>query len=386
MSPEPLVKPLSHANRTWVFWILLTVFFIAVPAFVFYAIGYRVDLASENNITTVGGLYIGADADDVLMFVDEKPVVNMRIFQRAAYIQNLEMGIHRIHVQKDGLQTWVKELPVYAHIVTEAQAFNLPLVSQIRYIPEWLNKTGLPILISENATTTASVFPNAEVTNTVIATSSQITREYLQNTEHEYVVSLFESATIDATTESRRAIDVFQPDFSFREPVSQSATASVATTTKITRTVVLYEDDGEVYARWIGSDRSVPYYYCITFTNPDRTTLEYGEHVYESIVEQFGNTHNLSGVDTDPTRVCRDTIRVDRDGQNVTWFDFLPNSTHHVLMLLEDGLYVVEIDDRAWQNVQLLYQGEDLEVRVDGGQIYVFDGEYYFEVFTEIAS
>jgi hypothetical protein len=55
-------------------------------------------------------------------------------------------------------------------------------------------------------------------------------------------------------------------------------------------------------------------------------------------------------------------------------------------MHLSDGLYAVEVDDRAWQNTQLLYPGTDIHVVQDGGRIYVQDGEYYLEVFTEIAS
>jgi hypothetical protein len=71
--------------------------------------------------------------------------------------------------------------------------------------------------------------------------------------------------------------------------------------------------------------------------------------------------------------------------QTVKWFDFMPDNENLVLMLLDDGLFVIEADDRAWQNTQLLYPGKDLEVLLDGGRIFVKDGDYYLEVFTEIA-
>ena len=83
-------------------------------------------------------------------------------------------------------------------------------------------------------------------------------------------------------------------------------------------------------------------------------------------------------------RVCRIDIRIDRKWQEVIWFDFLPNRSDLVLMLLEDGLYVVEIDDRSWQNVQLLYPGTDLVVLLDAGRVMVKDGEYILEVFTDL--
>ena len=68
------------------------------------------------------------------------------------------------------------------------------------------------------------------------------------------------------------------------------------------------------------------------------------------------------------------------------WFDYFPDSTDLILMHLEDGLYVVEVDDRAWQNTQPLYLGSNLEVIQDGGRIFVHDGTFYLEVFTELSS
>jgi hypothetical protein len=62
----------------------------------------------------------------------------------------------------------------------------------------------------------------------------------------------------------------------------------------------------------------------------------------------------------------------------------MPDSRDHVLMHLSDGIYVVEIDDRAWQNTQLLYPGQNLTLLIDSGRILVQDGDTMFEVFTEL--
>lgn len=350
-----------------------------MPVFVFYAMGYRIDLSKEGNIVTVGGMYITAGAEDVDIFVDEEPVQNMRIFRNAAYIQNLGRGTHRVHVQREGLQTWVKELPVYPHIVTEAQSFNMPTVPQVRVISEWLTEAGTPVLIVGRGEDRPFQF--ASTTNTFTATSSPRTAAYVENTEYEYVSSLFAEDGLQQHA-SQNTLQVFQQDFTFGE---QSATTT-ATTTKIMRDIHLYGDGDEVYAAWMGQERSVPYYYCLTFMSATSTAAAYGEHVYESLVEQVSTTTSLTDPEAVGARFCRDTIRIDRLDQEVRWFDFLPSSMHHVLMLLEDGLYVVEIDDRSWQNTQLLYPGEGLEVRVDSGRIYVFDGERYFEVFTTLQS
>jgi hypothetical protein len=55
-------------------------------------------------------------------------------------------------------------------------------------------------------------------------------------------------------------------------------------------------------------------------------------------------------------------------------------------MLLQDGLYVVEVDDRAWQNTQAVYPGTKLDAIVDGGRIYVKDRGHLIEVLTVLPS
>jgi hypothetical protein len=62
----------------------------------------------------------------------------------------------------------------------------------------------------------------------------------------------------------------------------------------------------------------------------------------------------------------------------------MPDDPNLVLLQLDDGLYVVEIDDRSWQNTQLLYPGRELAVVIDGGRIYASSTEGVVEVLTEI--
>jgi hypothetical protein len=147
----------------------------------------------------------------------------------------------------------------------------------------------------------------------------------------------------------------------------------------------LFEEEGEVYATWLGRTNEVPYYFCVNYQAASSTVSQYGEHVYEGVANVLATmpiteTQDISG------RICREQIRIDRKGMEVKYFDFFPDSTDLVLMLLKDGLYVTEIDDRAWQNVQLLYPGEDIDVRVSGGRIYIKDDGYLLEVLTELAT
>jgi len=380
MTPPEEMKPLSQRKRRFIFLLSLLLFIITVPFSVFYAIGYRFDFSDDiRNIKSVGGMYVRNDTNNTDMYVNNQPVRDMRVFQRAAYIQNLEAGIHRIHVQGEHVQTWVKQLPVYAHFVTEVSSFNMPRVPQVRLITEWTDpSTGASVVLDQAATST---FAFASVTAPVIVAPATIATSTLTaNAEFDYVQSL-----VASSTEQRVLLQNAQSEsgrFLFGSEIASSSVFSlVGTTTTTWRNFTLREHKGEVYMHYSGASNDTPYYYCVLYSGKVRTSLEYGEHVYESLRTQFPDLSLLLG-----SRICRDTIRIDRLNQEVLWFGFFPNSSDIVLMHLQDGLYAVEVDDRSWQNTQLLYPGSDFHVAQDGGRIYIQDGEHLLEIYTEIAS
>lgn len=386
MSPTPLetpqVQPLPRAHRRFVFVLSAFLFLTLVPLLVFYAIGYRFDFSNGGiqNIMSVGGMYINTDAENVSIYINDAPVEDLRIFQRAAYIQNLESGQHRVHVQGPGVQTWVKELPVFAHFVTEAAAFNMPVVPQVRLVTAFQTLDGAAVVES---TSTAPLVTGSSTQRFFVATSTTATSTFVANLEYTYLSRRFAS-----TTEERSLLQGIQ-EFA-AEPFSFSERMPVAPTTTATTTVrlgdmELRERDGEVYAHWNGEERSIPYYFCV---NPiaSSSAAVYGAHITAQLYAGASSSVEATSapIFSAPNRLCRSEIRIDRKWQNVLWFNFLPQSRDHVLMHLEDGLYVVEIDDRAWQNTQPLYRGRNLTVLLDGNRIFLFDGTNYFEVFTEL--
>lgn len=380
MTPTVEMKPLSQKKRRFVFLLSILLFVIAVPFSVFYAIGYRFDFSDDiTNIKSVGGMYVRNDTEDTEMFINGEPVKDMRVFQRAAYIQNLEAGMHRIHVQGEAVQTWVKELPVYAHFVTEVSSFNMPLVPHIRVVSQWIDPTTNASVLFDG--TARSSFAFASVTAPVVFVSATTsTSTLIENAEYAYVQSLLASSTEQRTLlqNARRQAN----RFTFGSELPALDTTMLAATTTVTwRDFTLYENNGEVHMRYTGALEDLPYYYCVLYSGKTRTSAEYGKHVYEALREQVSELPLLLG-----SRACRTDIRIDRLNQEVKWFGFFPNSTDIVLMHLHDGLYAIEVDDRAWQNTQLLYPGEDIQVVQDGGRIYVQDGVHLVEVYTEIAS
>lgn len=382
-TPSPEVQPLPHTHRRIVFIVSLLVFVMAVPTFVFYAVGYRFDFSGEvRSIKSVGGMYISADAQETDIFIDDEPVEDMRIFQRAAYIQNLAAGVHRVHVQGEGVHTWVKELPVFAHFVTEASSFNMPVVPQVRLLTEYQNTDGRAVLTAPTSTSPL-VFASSSQ-EFFVATSTATSTLYDVNPEYTYIANRFASSTEEKLLMEAQEV-AQRKTFQFSD---EAVATTSATTTKTYRDTILYELEGEVYIDWVGQFDAVPYYYCVRFGTASTTETFYGEHVVENVVAQvqaaFTNEELMTESEMEGERWCRTTIKIDNLRKEVEWFDYYPNSIDLVLMQLSDGLYVVEVDDRSWQNTQLLYPGEDIKVIKDGDSIFVQDGTYFLEVFTEL--
>lgn len=382
MTPVIEVQGLPQRKRRLIFIVAIISFFIAVPVSVFYAIGYRFDFTGQiTSIKSVGGMYVRNDTQNTEMFINNEPVVDMRVFQKASYIQNLEAGLHRVHIQGKDVQTWVKELPVYAHFVTEVSSFNMPLVPQVRVLTQWTDGSTGKGIVFDFATSTKLSF--ASSSTDLLYSSTTATSTFVSNAEYLYIKSLFASST-----ELKGALDAQKkstPKKPFSFDVSTSTNPTVkATTTKSWRDFTLFEQNEDVFISWKGNQNDIPYYYCVNYENESKTISQYGQHIYSSLLASVASSSDL--VKKEGERICRDTIRIDRLNKKVAWFDFFPDSTDLILMQLEDGLYVVEVDDRAWQNTQQLYPGRNLEVIQDGGRIFVHDGAYYLEVFTELSS
>jgi hypothetical protein len=378
MPKEPTVAPLSLRRRRFVFLFFLLIFLVSIPVLWFYTTGYRFSFGpnSDSPIVGVGGIYISTDTEDVEFFIDEAQVTNYRLFRKAAYIQNISEGIHKVHVQGEGLQTWTKALPVHPHIVTEVFAFTTPKTPRISLLTEYTDASGTPVVRFAKGKVVTNLFPFATSTTMYIATTSNATTSLITSGEYPLVEVLFATTTQPLSRtpilRDRKALE----------------TLSTATTTKISQNMKLAEVNGEIQASWVGDEQNRPYYFCVQNFSASNTPLMYGEHVNKDLLDERDTQNSISrGIEelvtsTSGKRVCRDSIRIDRKGKEVRWFDFLPENNNLVVLLLDDGIYVVEVDDRAWQNTQLLYPGNNLEMRIDGSRIFVHDRDYFLEVFT----
>lgn len=378
---EPQIKNLTYQRRQRFFWLLVVIFVLALPSLIFYTTGYRLSFENEEtSIVTTGGMYITTDNLEVDVYLDEEQIERPRLFRSAYYIQNITAGQHRVVVQRPDLHTWVKDLPVDPYLVTEVAAFNMPITPQVRPITEYIDAAGNLVVFTD--ATTTELFGQATVTVPFVIATSSATTSYFANEEFTFIESLFGTTS----TSTRSVLVRFLTDMD-RFRFATTTVDEVATTTveelPIERgNMRLLERNGELFARWTGPVPSIPYYFCVLDRGATTTAARYGEHVASEIDRLRVSTTTPLIVDGE--RVCRPEIKLDRLRKDVYLFDFFPNSNDLVVLHLEDGVYVTEIDDRAWQNTQLLYPGENLRVVVENDSIYLKEGDDYFELITEI--
>lgn len=370
------VQPLPYKKRRRTFGLLVVVFLASLPFLYLYATGYRYDFGTPTNLISTGGMYVAVDQTGTEIYIDDELVRETRTFRKAFYAQSLDIKTHKVHVQKDGYHTWVKELPVLKHLVTEAEAFNLPLVPNVRVIAEWQTATGSMVV--------QNPLMHASSTNPILATTTKSTKMFLPN--QEYTLRMHQFGTTSTSTKKETTAQQIRELFT--DTGSSTKDSDIhATSTLENGGVKLYEAGDDLYATWVGPFEQMPYYYCADdfprYSTTSDSVREAREEVTRGIVKPVPvqTEFVMHPIQTIPKDVvCDPTIRIDRKWQKIRDFDFFPASNDLVVVVLEDGIYVVEIDDRSWQNVQPLMLGNNLSMYIENGNIFVYDGVLIYQI------
>lgn len=381
------LSPLARRHRSVFFYLLVLIFVLSVPVFVFYASGYRYTVgADELRVQMTGGMYIGTQDDDSVIDINGSPVQHTRFFRQATYVQGLSAGMHEVVVYGNGLQTWSKTLPVYPQMVTEFFTFTLPEVPQVRPITPLQTNDGT-MVFRNHTTATSSPFHRASSSVPVTYSTSSSPLPYAANPEYQFLRELF--AEERALRPEPEVYQDTKPHFRFASTTPTVANdATVATSAQATSTVQqnnvrLERRAEEVYAVYTGPFRTIPHYYCVPEATTATTAKHYGQHVADAVsLATTTATTTLQQRGTWHMQICRSEIRIDRKWQEVKYFDFVPGMPDLVLMHLEDGIYVTEVDDRGWQNHQVLYPHGDVFVLVHNGQILIEHDGYFAELFV----
>lgn len=325
------MKPLSRKIRILSLILMFFIFIIVGPMLLISAMGYKFDqLEDVFTIVKTGGIYIQSDVSGIDVHVDGEFVKKNGLFLRNILVEELEPDtIHSLVVEKSGLHTWKKELPVYESLVTEVSLMMLPTEIEDRKIYQYINMDNID---------TVEILDQ---------------KDLLVNEEYEELLKLFDSeAEVEDLvednnifdTESLKDIDVVAkevPEYFTELGVSDPEELENLITVG---NEVSWLEDGDVVINWIGTETTTPYYYCLTKDE------------------------------------CRTKITLDWEDE-ILGFDFFPGRNDILIVSVDSGIYAVEVDDRSERNIQPIYLGEDLRwIKTYRDRIVVKDGDVFHEL------
>jgi len=154
------------------------------------------------------------------------------------------------------------------------------------------------------------------------------------NPEYAKIMELFEEAAAEET----------DPEGAVETAIATSTDENPSPSFLATRGHTgLWQDDTRVMASWLKDERSLPNYFC-------------------------------------RDDVCEETVTVFNSVAPVKNIDFYPGREDIVLIAIQNGIYVIEIDARKFQNFQPVYKGVDPYFAVSGSTLYIKDTGNLFKL------
>jgi len=347
------MKPLSKKARLGSGIFLGIIFVILAPIILANSFGYHFDkLEDVFTLVKSGGIYVASDVSGVEIYVNGEYFKDSGLFIRNTLVQDLDPDeIHEITAQKEGRNDWVKTLPVYESLVTESRVLMLPVNIDTVEIYPFVDELGV-------GTTTVT---------TALKKNTELDAEFLvdgyvpSNILYRDLVNLFTDGDSDAYSKTTSLISE-----DLQTPLVDEIDNSTATTSAKNipehftdlgienpddlKNLIELKDqvawivDGNIILNWIDKKNNPPYYYCL---------------------------NNLD---------CRDRIILDWESEIIS-FDFLPGREDVFVVLIANGIYAVEVDDRSERNIQEIYIEENLDfIKNSDNEFFVKDGFVFHEV------
>lgn len=194
-----------------------------------------------------------------------------------------------------------------------------PWTKDLTVFPQTVTE-GYPFLLPEKPTITEVLQYPEEKSTTATNTKSIIKTTRKETAEYITVTNLFKPITVTATS-----------------------TATSTGQLKLQRKLSVENKKGILSVMWTGEKDATPHYFC-------------------------------------ENEVCKNEIKIENKNPILS-FDFFPGRDDLIIFGTKEGIYVSEIDDRSKQNVDTILFGQNLDVRVFGGDtIYIKNGKQYFAV------
>jgi len=110
---------LTRGLRRRIFYALVALFCVVGIGVVFYAEGFRVNLATFQT-ETVGAIFVRSFPSDAKIFLDDKPIPNKTGFlSQGTFITNLTPGTYSLALTRDGFSDWHETAVVSSSLITE---------------------------------------------------------------------------------------------------------------------------------------------------------------------------------------------------------------------------------------------------------------------------
>ena len=127
------MQPLSKRRRRTYLYGLIAVFVVCLPLVMFYANGYRF----KNGIGFVrtGSIIISVSESNAMVSLDGVEIGTSGFLRHNFYVDNLTPGAYQVLVTREGDHPWHRTVLVEQELVTDAQAFLIPVeITSVRLV------------------------------------------------------------------------------------------------------------------------------------------------------------------------------------------------------------------------------------------------------------
>jgi hypothetical protein len=247
---------------------------------------------------------------------------------------------HVIEVRKDGYHGWIKKLPVVESMVVEARVLMIPLEISTNPVYPFYDVNNLGTTTDEEEFLINKRFFDLEILFGLASSTNENSLTQLLSNQIEIAKN---QSVIDANlkntnaTSSTTTLDI--PDYFVDLGILNPKELENLVTLN---NEIAWLSEGNIIMHWVGKDGEEPFYYC-----------------------------NFEG--------CKQSFELDWE-EEILRFDFMPGRGDVWVVLNQAGLWAVEIDDRSTRNIQPIYQGENLDFRIDSNRIFVLDAGIFYEL------
>lgn len=307
------MNPLTTKQRSRSFLLLVLIFIIIAPLILLYSFGYRLD--SSYTLQKTGGVFIHSDIANSSVFIDGKYFKNSGIFIRNTLIQNLTPNKkYKIKVQKNGYQSWIKDMAVYPSIVSEGRVLLLPNKFETREI--------LPYIDPQfGATTTPPTKSKIKPTNAEYMDAFELFASSTKKIKKPNTVVASTTVATSVVSVQKSELELFFESIGIEE-------YETLPNLIVNGKEVSWIENGNITLEWMSDLSTIPYYYC-----------------------------------DGKERKCSKEITLDWQN-DILRFAYLPGRNDVWIVLVPDGIYAVEVDGRTARNIQKIYEEKNVDFRL----------------------